>query len=181
MSSPVGHSLMGMILYLSYNKWGSLWGNRKEFLLYIFFAVAPDLDFIPGLLVGDAGRYHHGPPHSIFFALLFAFAFSLPRLRIGVKRFLSSWGIFFSLYSSHLLLDLLTIDRRSPYGSPLLWPFADRYLSFPITFLPPVYKDSGDALFIINNLYAVLIELAIFLPLLIIIYIYKKGKVGESS
>ncbi|MFB0517728.1 MAG: metal-dependent hydrolase, partial [Acidobacteriota bacterium] len=97
MSSPVGHSLMGMILYLSYNTWGSLWSNRNEVLLYIFFTVAPDLDLIPGLLGGDIYRYHHGPPHSIFFALLFTLPFSLPRLKRGIKRFLSSWGIFFSL------------------------------------------------------------------------------------
>ena len=175
MSSPVGHSLTGMILYLSYNKWGSLWVNWKEIFLYIFLAVAPDFDLIPGLLVGDADRYHHGPSHSIFFALMFTFTISLPRLKRGLKRFLSSWGIFFSIYSSHLLLDLFTIDRQSPYGSPLLWPLSDRYISSPITFLPPVYKESWDALFILNNLYAVLIEVAIFLPLLLLIYWYRKG------
>ena len=178
MSSPVGHSLTGMILYLSYNKWGSLWSNRNEILLYIFFAVAPDLDLIPGLLGGDIYRYHHGPPHSIFFALLFTLPFSLPRLKRGLKRFLSSWGIFFSLYCTHLLIDFFTIDRRPPYGSPLFWPIWDRYLSSPITFLPPVYKESWTALVSLNNLYTMLIEVAIFLPLLLLIYWYRKSK-GE--
>ena len=180
MSSPVGHSLTGMILYLSYNKWSSLWGNWKEILLYIFFAVAPDFDFLPGILVGDRDRYHHGPSHSIFFALMFTLAFSLPRLRRGLKRFLSTWGIFFSLYGFHLLLDLFTIDRRSPYGSPLLWPLSDRHLTSPMTFLPPVYKEPGIGLFSLNNLYTVLIEIAIFLPLLFLIYWYKRGK-GQGN
>ncbi len=180
MSSPVGHSLTGMILYLSYNKWGSLWSHRNEILLYIFFAVAADLDFIPGLIAGDIYRYHHGPLHSIFFALLFTLPFSLPRLKRGPKRFLSSWGIFFSLYCTHLFVDFFTIDRRFPYGSPLLWPIWDRYISSPFTFLPPVYKESWAALISLNNLHTMLIEVAIFLPLLLLIYWYRKSK-GEKS
>jgi len=165
-----------MILYFSYNKWGNFWRNWKEIPLYIFFAVAPDLDFIPGFLVGDIDRYHHGPSHSIFFALLFTLPFSLPRLRRGIKRFLSSWVIFFSVYTSHLLLDFFTIDRHFPYGAPLFWPLSDKYLSSPITFLPPVYKEPWTALVSLNNLYTVLIEMAIFLPLLLLIYWYRRNK-----
>ena len=41
-------------------------------LLFVLFANAPDLDFVPGILLGDPGAYHHGISHSLGFALMVA-------------------------------------------------------------------------------------------------------------
>jgi hypothetical protein len=56
MPSPVGHSLMGYLIYSATEKsparpgWGIL-------ALYLLAANAPDMDFIPGMLIGEPGRY----------------------------------------------------------------------------------------------------------------------------
>src|SRR5687767_13245479 len=70
MPSPVGHSLMGAIIYRGA---GGRVGRSQWPLLAacLFAANAPDLDFLPGLFVGDLRLFHHGPSHSIAFAFVF--------------------------------------------------------------------------------------------------------------
>lgn len=69
--------------------------------LYLVVADAPDLDFIPDLLVGDTGRYHHGITRSMGFAAFFGFVFSM----------------FLYLHSSHTRFTRLT-DVEPPKQSP---------------------------------------------------------------
>src|SRR6266540_3200703 len=76
MPSPIGHSIMGYIIYGSTTK--PVAGKRWRRLgLYLLIANAADLDFLPGLLIGDPNRYHHGISHSLGFAVLIALAYSL--------------------------------------------------------------------------------------------------------
>lgn len=56
----------------------------RHIALYLFATNAPDLDFIPGLFLGDPDLYHHGVSHSIGFGVLFASALSL--FLLFVKR-----------------------------------------------------------------------------------------------
>src|ERR1041385_6780612 len=74
--SPVGHSIAGLIAYQVAPEIDGL-ARRQVIALYLFAANAPDLDFLPGLLVGDPNRFHHGVSHSGGLALLFAIAVSL--------------------------------------------------------------------------------------------------------
>ena len=76
--------------------------------LYLFAANAPDLDFIPGFLIGDPNRYHHGVSHSIGFAVLFALAFSLVLVLVKRGSIGRNFGTFFALYCSHIGLDYLS-------------------------------------------------------------------------
>ena len=46
---------------------------------FVFFSIAPDLDVLPGILVGDARAFHRDPSHSFLFGLLF----TLPVVVIG--------------------------------------------------------------------------------------------------
>ena len=75
MPSPIAHSLTGYIIYRAASpvharRW-------QHVVLHLFAANAPDLDFLPGFLIGDPDLYHHGVSHSIGFAVLFASALSL--------------------------------------------------------------------------------------------------------
>ena len=73
--------------------------------LYLFAANAPDLDFLPGLVVGDLSRFHHGPSHSVGFAILFGIVASL-----FWSHRLCTFVVASSLYFSHVVLDYLVQD-----------------------------------------------------------------------
>jgi hypothetical protein len=75
MPSPVGHSLMGYVIYGATGLTGDR--NWTVSMLYLFAANAPDLDFLPGLVIGNLSKYHHGPSHSVGFAILFGIVASL--------------------------------------------------------------------------------------------------------
>jgi membrane-bound metal-dependent hydrolase YbcI (DUF457 family) len=95
-------------------------------------AAAPDLDFVPGLLVGAPATYHQGLSHSFAFAVVAGVtgAIVLPFVASVTARL--GFVVSFLCYASHLVLDLFGPDTRPPYGIPLFWPFSDH------TFLSPV-------------------------------------------
>lgn len=145
-------------------------------LLYLLGANAPDLDFIPGFLIGEPGRYHHGITHSIGFALLIAFAFSLfLYLRTGVW-IVRTFAICFCVYFSHIFLDYFSMDTSEPYGVPLFWPLSDKYYmapfavfldvqrlhSFSSTFIPGLFSS--------HNFWAMCIELVVFVPIIFLLF-----------
>ena len=71
MSSPYGHSLIGLgLFHLCYPRWFASRG--KTFLLYglvVLGACLPDLDFLPGIFSRNPGWLHHGPFHSLGLAV----------------------------------------------------------------------------------------------------------------
>ena len=96
MPSPVGYSLVGLIIYRVTNRPRGAWPWQR-IGLYTLIANAPDLDFLPGLLVGDLSRFHHGPSHSIGFAVLVGVVGCL-----FISRRLYAFVMGFSLYLSTL-------------------------------------------------------------------------------
>ena len=139
-------------------------------MLVLFTAIAPDLDFLPGMLLGDPNRFHHGPTHSIAAAGVFTVVLTL------IFRSLSKVQIFviFAVYLGHVLADSLAADLGAPYGVPLLWPFDDHYTIAPVTVFSNFSHGAQGAdvvgvirdIFSLHNLWAVVIELAILGPLL---------------
>jgi inner membrane protein len=103
--------------------------------LAVAFAIAPDLDVIPGLLRGKPALFHQGISHSMGFALAAGFAgAALFRIKGGAA--LSGFLLASCAYASHLVLDLFGPDQRLPYGIPLFWPLSpETYLS-PVQLLP---------------------------------------------
>jgi inner membrane protein len=141
---------------------------------YLFAANAPDLDFIPGLLIGDPNRYHHGISHSLGFAVLFALACSLAWDIRTYEPIWRKFAIFCSLYSSHLGLDFLSIDTRAPYGEPLFWPLTDAYYIASFAFLPDIKRAPSSleffpSLLSLHNLFALGVELVLVFPLLMLL------------
>lgn len=181
MSSPIGHSLAGYVIASIKSK--SLL-NRNIFtvLLFAFVANAPDLDFIPGILIGKPNLYHHGISHSIGMGIVFssilAFIFNFKKM----KNFKRDFFIFFSLFGSHLILDYLSYDSRSPIGIPLFWPFSQQYFIFPDPILPPILHSKLDHasitqflsdVFSFHNLYVIGLEILIMLPIILIVIVLK--------
>jgi len=139
--------------------------------LYVFAANAPDLDFIPGLFLGEPGRFHHGPSHSLGFAVVFG-------LTLGTALALGKLGdslrysmIMFSLYFSHVLLDYLGNDTRAPFGVPLFWPLSDEYYISPAAIFLAIRRPSFSGvafvtgLFSSHNLLAITVEFLLLWPL----------------
>ena len=177
MPSPVAHSLTGYVIYRAA---GQVHAQRwQDVVLYLFAANAPDLDFLPGLLVGDPDLYHHGVSHSFGFAVLFALALSLFLLFLKRDPIRRNFLIFFCLYSSHVVLDWLSVDTAFPYGVPFLWPLTDEYFIAPFRFLPDVSRASSSrisfitSLFCLHNFWTVGVEFLLFSPVVWLVSIFR--------
>jgi hypothetical protein len=177
MPSPVGHSLMGLIIY---SATGRSIGPRhwQPMALYVLAANAADLDFLPGLLIGDLGRFHHGPSHSIGFVILFGFLASA-----FFSRKIFAFMVSTVLYLSHLFLDYLVQDPSRPFRIPLLWPLSHEYYMAPFAFLSrfdyaPNLSESTLSVFTFQNLVTIFTEILFFLPPLIFVSLCKKSPPG---
>ncbi|MCB2187090.1 MAG: metal-dependent hydrolase [Deltaproteobacteria bacterium] len=125
MASPLGHALAGVAVGALVRGERPLWGRWLDWCAFAGLAVLPDLDFLPGLLMGDLNRYHHGVSHTLAAALVVGLGLALAgRSRGQALR----WGLAgFAILASHLALDWLAVDNRPPLGIPLFWPLSGAY------------------------------------------------------
>lgn len=172
MTSPVGHTLAGLVTG------GGATGGRFDWrwlLLLVFSANAADLDFVPGMLLGDANRFHHLATHSLAAALLYALLLALLASRFGMPVLKTALFAGFA-YASHLLLDYFTVDAGEPFGMLLWWPLSDLFYISDTPFFQPVeHGNFGDgnlkviSLFLSPvNLLAVVIEVAVLAPAVVL-------------
>lgn len=184
MPTPVGHSLAGLGLYFLFNRnynifksplaslyqrgVGGIW---KGFLPYFIAALAADLDFVPGLLIGEANRYHHGITHSMGASVLAALFFSI-LFRID-NDFGKRTFIFLSLFLSHIFLDYFSMDTSLPYGVPLFWPISERYYLSEIPVFIDIQRGNIGLLFSLHNWMAAIREVVIVGPFAVILFIYR--------
>ncbi|RPH83056.1 MAG: metal-dependent hydrolase [Desulfobacteraceae bacterium] len=124
MASPVAHTLLGFTLF---NLWpyGTRGFQIRPGVLYGLVAaasLAPDLDFIPGLFLGNPNRFHQTVSHSLGMAFVLALGFgAILRLRYTGSSWLKWSSLLLVLIGSHLLLDFFTEDYRPPHWfSPFL-------------------------------------------------------------
>ncbi len=140
MPTPLAHGVAG------YAVAATIRSSRTERWRLTALAIAiswlPDLDFIPGIFVGDAGRYHRGPTHSLAGALLFSLPLALvitlvfrarsrdqPRMA-GDERSFGFWYLFtLAVWFSHIVLDLLSPDMIGNSGMRLWWPVSNVYVA----------------------------------------------------
>ena len=107
----------------------------------VFAANAPDLDFVPGILIGKPGRFHHGATHTLAAVFVFGvIAWGSARLAgLGSARRI---GVVMALgFLSHLLFDWMTVETNGPYGMTLLWPLSWDRLSSPIQVFMEIRRD----------------------------------------
>jgi len=139
MATPIGHALAGCaIAACAHRKLGP-----GKLAFAALAANAADLDFVPGLVLGDVGRFHHYFSHTLLAAVLFGVVIAaLARLRLDRNAALG-WGVIAALlYASHPLLDALSTDTGIPYGCPLFWPFSGRYFTATRPVFLDVYRGS---------------------------------------
>jgi inner membrane protein len=171
MATPVGHLLAGQIAFRAATGTSPA-GTLRLGILSAFAAVAADLDFIPGVMLGRPALYHQGASHSLIAAVVVGGILAAFHTWRG-GPFLRAWIAIAIAYASHLLLDMFGPDRRAPYGIPLFWPFDSATYLSPIALLPGVsHAGSTDVVtgdwaartFRVRNLVAALREAAILLP-----------------
>jgi inner membrane protein len=152
--------------------------NVKVIGLCLVAANAADLDFVPGLLIGDPDRFHHGVSHSLGFAVLFALCCGCGRL-LG-PSFSKNVAIFLCLYLSHVASDYFSIDTSVPYGVPLFWPLTNDYYIAPFAFFPDIRRSPGagqffGSLFTPHNFWAMTVESIVMLPIVVIMKVFKRA------
>ena len=174
MCSPVGHSLLALGVGALQGKSGA---GRCWFAFCLFAGIAPDLDILIGWAMGDINAYHRLGSHSLFAALLFA-AITWSTITVLSPGFpdRSRWTrTGFSIYCSHILLDLVTFDGSEPVGMQLMWPFSDAFYTAHFMIFPAFRHDTvgGDMLLMIRsmtgpeNLRTVAVELVVLVPILL--------------
>jgi len=163
MASPIAHSFAGFWTFVwqrdAFKK--ELTAHWREYLLplgvLILLANAPDLD----LLRGNAA--HRGFTHSLTAATVVSLALSWV-WRI-VPGFWRSAIVYFTAYSSHLLIDFFTGTKigwtNTGFGMPLFWPWQKTFSS-PLILIFGVRHKNFAALFSLDNLRACTYETVIF-------------------
>jgi len=145
-----------------------------------FAANAPDLDFLPGILVDTPFAFHRGLSHSLFAAVIFG-AIILLLTRHRLERPWAVAGAATAGYASYLLLDMPQI--------PVLWPMS---FNFPTQFWPSLslslpWSHSGGLteflgiMFSPGFAYVALIETAVFLPVVVVAWLVPKWRGARSG
>ncbi len=183
MATPFGHSLAGYAVYSSSG------ANRQDrgvklILLSVFMAVAPDLDLLPGLLLGKPVLYHGSITHSLGFA--FGISLGIATLyHLRGKPFSAIFKLCFIAYTSHLVLDFIGPDGRTPYGIPLFWPLSAEHFISPVPLLLGAHHVSSTSAStpefikgVLNfyNLAAIALEAILIVPFIFLRKLYRNKK-----
>lgn len=173
MPSPVGHTLFTISLIRLMGK--KIFKSKILLLAGLLFGLLPDIDLVLIILFGfkEGGKYHQLYTHSIFFVIIIflLILFFSRNLKLSLSL---SFLVFM-----HSFLDIFSIDTKEPIGVPILSPLS--FFTLNIGILPKIEKSSLYSLFSKNNIYAMLIELAIFLPLLFLVFFSTKSKRDSQS
>lgn len=160
MPSPIGHSLVGaalaVVCLMRRDAKGPLvrrvWNLRWPLLGCALLANAPDLDFVPGLLVGNFNAFHHGYSHSLGWVLLFSTSVWWMGKGCGQACHAGTWAVILAVVLSHLVADFLCEDGSPPYGVMFFWPLHDGWYVSPISVFAAMKKDTVAAVFQWSNL-----------------------------
>jgi inner membrane protein len=153
--------------------------QRRGIYFLLFVVVAsnlPDLDFLPGYLIGNEGLFHRGASHSILAAIIVAGGLGLALgSRLGGFRAVAGWTLL--AYGSHIVLDMVVPDPSGKGGGvALLWPFLGTEVATPIpglSILDPIRWFEGHelqagflrALLSLDGLRIFLVDAALVMPL----------------
>lgn len=190
MATPIGHALAGYAVY----KFASLKDegrkNRRVLLgLALSMAIAPDLDFVPGIAIGQPALYHQLVSHSIGIGLAVSVV-TAGLLSYASKSFITIFNLCFVSYLSHLAIDFFAPDGRPPYGQPLLWPISDEYFLSPVSlFLGVHHAGSAEAstlewlagIFTLHNVQAIAMEVIAIGPLALVAKVYHRVFEGHRE
>jgi membrane-bound metal-dependent hydrolase YbcI (DUF457 family) len=194
MPTPLAHGVAG---YAAARTIRQDWRSWRFLALAFVIASLPDLDFIPGILIGDAGAFHRRATHSVFAAFVFTVPLVILLWKLGPRMvdartdrspspgapsapgFAAWYGFVVAIYASHLLLDLVSLDLVDNSGLQLAWPFTNAYFSAPLPlpaalsgFFDLRFGPTGGAffrtLFSLHAFGVYIVEALIFSPTLIV-------------
>lgn len=172
MATPLGHYLVGLSLAVGLGRDAP---ERARGRWLAALACVPDLDVIPGVFVGDLGRFHHGATHSLTAAALFAGTTTLVLLWRGRPATTRLLLLVFVLYASHSLVDAFTLDTSPPRGVPLLWPWDHTTYKSPWPLLPNV-QHTREPLLSTHNLLLMVQEAMLFVPLVALAHVLRSRR-----
>jgi membrane-bound metal-dependent hydrolase YbcI (DUF457 family) len=165
MASPIAHSFAGFWTFLatrgrSKTRPTAHWRQYLPRLgVLILLANAPDLDLFlpPGF---PSNVMHRGFTHSLTVAILISLTLSCVwRIAPGFWR---STILYFTAYSSHILIDFFTGTKigwtNTGFGMPLFWPWHKTFSS-PLILIFGIHHKDLAALLSIDNLWACTCEL----------------------
>jgi membrane-bound metal-dependent hydrolase YbcI (DUF457 family) len=146
MSLPVGHALVGSLVFAALDRRVRFCSRRAAWLLTLTLPSLPDLDFGFVWFLGFPDSWHRFFTHSLFFA---AGVGALAALWVRTRgREGPGWAFLFVtlLVASHDLVDMVGYgpDDGPGGGVMLLWPATNRFYELPWQFLPP---GAGESLF----------------------------------
>jgi membrane-bound metal-dependent hydrolase YbcI (DUF457 family) len=168
-ASPVAHSFAGYWVFQFFaaqSKFRLLRPGRGNLLplgILVVVANLPDFDFFLSLAIrGNLNDLHHGFTHSLpaaaFISVVLTFAWPI------AATFWRSALVYFTAYSSHLLIDLCTGARlgwnNTGFGIPLFWPLSQHYSS-PLILMIGVQHEELSALWSLQNVASGMYELAV--------------------
>lgn len=171
MATPVGHYLVGLTIAGMFARNDD---ERRRAPWVAAIACMPDLDLLPGLVVGNLSRFHHGLSHSLAAAVVVAVVATVVLARRVQAGAAHLFLLSFLLYGSHCLLDFLTLDTGEPIGVPLLWPWTGATFQSPILLLPNVQHTRAPVVSV-HNLLLIVREGLVFVPLVGLMYSTKSA------
>jgi membrane-bound metal-dependent hydrolase YbcI (DUF457 family) len=167
MPSPAAHALFGLTcLPLLRSVFpGSLSKLGTPAGLVLLASLAPDLDFLPGLLQGNPSRYHQALSHSLGMSFVMALVLGAGARFLDRSRSWWLWSLAaLPFVLGHLFLDYFTEDVRPPIGFPLFWPFSARTFTSPVPIFPYLHRDPALPDFWSRNLNTLMVEALLLVP-----------------
>ncbi len=170
MPTPAGHTLAA----LAAGTWSRPLSRHSLADPWLWLAIlsanAADLDFLPGVVLGNESLFHRGASHSIGGAMLFGAAvFALALVLSGSGR-TASRALLLSagLYGGHLLLDFFGRDPGPPYGIQLFWPLSVHYYPAPAEVFPHLDRHPFDLSVVRRAVPVVAVEAALLGPVVLL-------------
>jgi membrane-bound metal-dependent hydrolase YbcI (DUF457 family) len=174
MTTPAGHSLFGLAVFLA----APPTARKAALILLALLMVAafiPDLDLLPILWGGleAANNSHQQFTHSLLFTAVAALALAFVASMLRCGGFLRLTPYFIAAAWSHILLDFFTEDTRKPIGLDLLWPFSDARFSSPVSIFGGLAKSRMEDLLSWHNVQVVAGEIMVLAPLVAAIWLLR--------
>lgn len=161
MPSPLGHVLAGQAVARLFRA-----DSRRARLSTVLWAVAADVDLVPGLLKQNPDAEHKKITHS-FGAAVVAGAMAGLWGRLRGEHFGGASARATAAYASHVALDLL--GEGAADGMPIAWPLSAWRVTSPVVWFEAITSQSAKygfckGLLRRRNLAAVAREVVTLLP-----------------
>lgn len=172
MPSPYAHAIAGIAISTPYlNSKIRAMQHKEDIVTLIVFSLLPDLDALPGLLVGNMSLYHNQFTHSPLFAIIVFLIYSGIRRMIPPSRSLiHTLKLSAGAYGLHLIMDVFTHGR----GLMLSWPFSDERYSPPFVLFYG-FRHS-EPLLSTSHIITFVTESLTMLPVLALVWFMQKRK-----